>query len=131
MSQSADIAITTLTSILIITCIVGNSLVCAIIKRNRGMRLAVGVDIFFSFVIKACVTAFNHVPISRYCHNNTDVHTHHNMHRWKLSGLCHHQEKSGNEVHSRVNTKTKISLIRLAVKSYHDTRNPVSEYSLR
>ena len=38
MYGSADIATTTVTSILIITCIVGNSLVCVIIKKHREMR---------------------------------------------------------------------------------------------
>ena len=38
MPESADVAITTVTVILIITSIVGNSLVCAVIKKNRDMR---------------------------------------------------------------------------------------------
>lgn len=38
MSESADVGITTVTSILIITSIVGNSLVYAVIRKNRDMR---------------------------------------------------------------------------------------------
>lgn len=38
MLQSADVAITTVLTLLAIVDIVGNSLVCAIIKRNRVMR---------------------------------------------------------------------------------------------
>ncbi|KAL9957230.1 hypothetical protein ACROYT_G038841 [Oculina patagonica] len=38
MSESAGVAITTVLSILAVVDIVGNSLVCAIIKRNRDMR---------------------------------------------------------------------------------------------
>ncbi len=38
MFEQAGVAITTVLSILIIVDIVGNSLVCAIIKRNRDMR---------------------------------------------------------------------------------------------
>ena len=38
MSESAEIAWTAVTSVLIITSIVGNSLVCAVIKKNRDMR---------------------------------------------------------------------------------------------
>ena len=38
MPESADTAITTVTFTLIITSVVGNSLVCAVIKRNRDMR---------------------------------------------------------------------------------------------
>ena len=38
MSESAEIAVTVVTSVLIITSIVGNSLVCAVIKKNRDMR---------------------------------------------------------------------------------------------
>jgi len=38
MLQSADVAITTVLILLVIVDIVGNSLVCAIIKRNRVMR---------------------------------------------------------------------------------------------
>ena len=39
MSTSADIAITTVTSILIITSIVGNCLVCAVVTRNPLIHL--------------------------------------------------------------------------------------------
>ena len=38
MSMPADIAITTVNFILIITCIVGNCFVCAVVIRNRDMR---------------------------------------------------------------------------------------------
>ena len=38
MSMSADIAITTVNFIIIITCIVGNWFVCAVVMRNRDMR---------------------------------------------------------------------------------------------
>ena len=38
MLESADVALTTVTSILIMTSIVGNSLVCAVVLRNRDMR---------------------------------------------------------------------------------------------
>ncbi|KAL9957240.1 hypothetical protein ACROYT_G038852 [Oculina patagonica] len=38
MSESAGVAITTVLSILVIVDVVGNSVVCAIIKRNRDMR---------------------------------------------------------------------------------------------
>lgn len=38
MLQSADVAITTVLTLLAIVDILGNSLVCAIIKRNRVMR---------------------------------------------------------------------------------------------
>ena len=38
MLQSADVAITTVLTLLVVVDIVGNSLVCAIIKRNRVMR---------------------------------------------------------------------------------------------
>ncbi|KAL9957241.1 hypothetical protein ACROYT_G038853 [Oculina patagonica] len=38
MSESAGVAITTVLSVLVIVDIVGNSVVCAIIKRNRDMR---------------------------------------------------------------------------------------------
>ena len=41
MSKSADVVITTVTSLLIITSIVGSCLVCAVIKRNREMRYKV------------------------------------------------------------------------------------------
>lgn len=40
MVEPAEIAVATVYSILIIVNIVGNSLVCAIIKRNREMRYA-------------------------------------------------------------------------------------------
>lgn len=39
MTESSEVAITTVTSILIITNMVGNSLVCAVAMRNRDMRL--------------------------------------------------------------------------------------------
>jgi hypothetical protein len=38
MPETASVAITTVLSVLVIVNIVGNSLVCAIIKRNRDMR---------------------------------------------------------------------------------------------
>ena len=38
MSESTEIAVTIVTSVLIITSIAGNSFVCAIIKKNRDMR---------------------------------------------------------------------------------------------
>ena len=38
MFESADVVITTVLSLLVIVDIMGNSLVCAIIKRNRVMR---------------------------------------------------------------------------------------------
>lgn len=38
MSEIASVAIITVLSVLVIVDIVGNSLVCAIIKRNRDMR---------------------------------------------------------------------------------------------
>lgn len=38
MSKSADVALTTIKSICIVACVIGNSLVCAVIKRNRQMR---------------------------------------------------------------------------------------------
>ena len=38
MSNPADVVITTLTSIFLMTTIVGNLLVCAIVFRNRDMR---------------------------------------------------------------------------------------------
>ena len=40
MSESADVAITTVLSILVIVDIVGNSAVCLIITKNRDMRYA-------------------------------------------------------------------------------------------
>ena len=36
--ESADVALITVTSILIITCIVGNFFVCAVVMKNRQMR---------------------------------------------------------------------------------------------
>lgn len=47
MSQSAAVAITTVLFILVVVDIVGNSLVCAIIKKNRDMRYAKTVDNMF------------------------------------------------------------------------------------
>ena len=38
MTESADVALITVTSILIITCIVGNCFVCAVVMKNRQMR---------------------------------------------------------------------------------------------
>lgn len=38
MSETASVAITTVHSVLVIVDIIGNSLVCAIIKKNRDMR---------------------------------------------------------------------------------------------
>lgn len=38
MFEIASVAITTVLSVLVLVDIVGNSLVCAIIKRNREMR---------------------------------------------------------------------------------------------
>ena len=38
MSESAEIAVTVVTAVLIITSIVGNSFVCVVIKKNRDMR---------------------------------------------------------------------------------------------
>ena len=38
MSESAEIAVTVVTSALIITSIIGNSFVCVVIKKNRDMR---------------------------------------------------------------------------------------------
>ena len=38
MSNPADVVITTLTSIFLMTTIVGNLLICAIVFRNRDMR---------------------------------------------------------------------------------------------
>ena len=38
MPESANVAMAAVTFILIITSIVGNSLVCAVIKKNRDMR---------------------------------------------------------------------------------------------
>ena len=40
MSESASVAITTVLSILVIVDIVGNFLVCLIMKRSRDMRYA-------------------------------------------------------------------------------------------
>ena len=38
MSESAEIAVTVVTAVLIITSIIGNSFVCVVIKKNRDMR---------------------------------------------------------------------------------------------
>ena len=38
MSESAEIAVTIVTAVLIITSIIGNSFVCVVIKKNRDMR---------------------------------------------------------------------------------------------
>ena len=38
MSDTTGVAVTVVTSILISVCIVGNTLVCAVIKKNRDMR---------------------------------------------------------------------------------------------
>ena len=38
MSESAEIAVTVVTAVLIITTIIGNSFVCVVIKKNRDMR---------------------------------------------------------------------------------------------
>lgn len=45
MSEAADVVITTVLFILVIVDIVGNSVVCAIIKRSRDMRYANKPDI--------------------------------------------------------------------------------------
>ena len=38
MSESAEIAVTVVTAVLIISSIIGNSFVCVVIKKNRDMR---------------------------------------------------------------------------------------------
>ena len=38
MWESTEIAVTVVTSVLIITSIIGNSFVCVVIKKNRDMR---------------------------------------------------------------------------------------------
>ena len=38
MSESVEVAVTVVTAVLIITSIIGNSFVCAVIKKNRDMR---------------------------------------------------------------------------------------------
>ncbi|KAL9958484.1 hypothetical protein ACROYT_G035501 [Oculina patagonica] len=64
MSESAGVAITTALSILVIVDIVGNSLVCVIIKRNRDLRgpmnyllvnLAVADILFAAFISPSVV----------------------------------------------------------------------------
>ena len=37
-SESAEIAVTLVTAVLIVTSIIGNSFVCVVIKKNRDMR---------------------------------------------------------------------------------------------
>lgn len=46
MSESADIAIATVLSVLCIGNIVGNSLVCIIIMRNREMRYEIEIMMY-------------------------------------------------------------------------------------
>ncbi|CAH3173117.1 unnamed protein product, partial [Porites lobata] len=41
MSDATGVAVTVVTAILIIVCIVGNTLVCAVIKKNRDMRIPI------------------------------------------------------------------------------------------
>lgn len=48
MPESADVAIAVIHAILFIVNIVGNSLVCAIIKRNRDMRYA---DVSYKIIV--------------------------------------------------------------------------------
>lgn len=57
MPESSAIAITTVLSILVIVDIVGNSLVCLIIKRNRDMRY---VDTMCIFIKGVCELALRY-----------------------------------------------------------------------
>ncbi|KAL9957303.1 hypothetical protein ACROYT_G038922 [Oculina patagonica] len=68
MSESAGVAITTVVSFLVIVDIVGNSFVCAIIKKNRDMRipmnyllvnLAVGDIVFAMFIAPKVILNVN------------------------------------------------------------------------
>ncbi|CAH3193451.1 unnamed protein product [Porites evermanni] len=67
MSESTEIAVTIVTSVLIITSIAGNSFVCAIIKKNRDMRnpidyllvnLAVADIIYTTFSLPGVVLGY-------------------------------------------------------------------------
>ncbi|XP_068733403.1 G-protein coupled receptor 83-like [Montipora capricornis] len=69
MSNTIVAVTTGVTSILIIICIIGNSLVCAVIKRNRDMRTPINyllvniavADIFYStFHVSELI--FRHIP---------------------------------------------------------------------
>lgn len=57
MPESSAIAITTVLSTLVIVDIVGNSLVCLIIKRNRDMRY---VDTMCIFIKGVCELALRY-----------------------------------------------------------------------
>ena len=86
--------------------------------HNSSLLLFFNVSFFFSLkIVWLTLKPFNHARISWYCHNNSDVHTHHNMYHWKLFGLCHRKEKSGNEVQGHVNTE----LNNIADKIHSDT----------
>ena len=63
MAESADVAITTVTFMLVIVSIVGNTLVCAVIKRNRDMRYIHGHRVQYSAII-TCAYEVRRVGVS-------------------------------------------------------------------
>ena len=63
MAESADVAITTVSFLLVIVSIVGNSLVCAVIKRNRNMRYIRGYRVQYSGII-TCADEVRRVGVS-------------------------------------------------------------------
>jgi len=63
MAESADVAITTVTFMLVIVSIVGNTLVCAVIKRNRDMRYIHGYRVQYSAII-LCAYEVRRVGVS-------------------------------------------------------------------
>ena len=57
MSDPPHVAITMANSIFIITCTVGNSLVCAVVLRNRDMRYRPQFKLFYIHI--AILAEFN------------------------------------------------------------------------
>ncbi|XP_068696291.1 RYamide receptor-like [Montipora foliosa] len=59
MSNTIDAVTTGVSSILIVICIIGNSLVCAVIRRNRDMRMPINYLLVNMAVADICYSAFH------------------------------------------------------------------------
>lgn len=60
MSTSTDIAITATTSVLTVVCLIGNFLVCAVVKRNHDMRVPINF-LLVNMAVADIFYAANHI----------------------------------------------------------------------
>ena len=72
MAESADVAITTVSFMLVIVSIVGNSLVCAVIKRDRDMRYVHGYRVQYSGII-TCADEVRRVGVSLIMYRTKEI----------------------------------------------------------